>query len=162
LRGRPEIGDPDAVAEYLRDFHKAFVDAASTHVTDERVLAQMRRIGWLLSSVERNKVEVRLYHSDYDFQPMEYSEKRPCSLLPSDMTVEQSSPAEHELMAALRVCRSARDVDVTVEENLKVMARYFDRQKEVSAVLGTGIQVGYHTLAGEIEVTEIMPLADFR
>jgi len=76
------------------------------------------------------------------------------------MTAEQSLPAELELKRRLRICRHARDVDRTLDHNIKVIADYFVRQSQVSKVLGTGIQVGYQTRGGTIERTDIMLLSD--
>jgi len=92
---------------------------------------------------------------------MEYTEGRPCTILPTDMTPDQSGPAERELMARLVVCRRAEKILVSLTRNMSVMAKYFDRQRQISAVLGTGIQIGFHTWGGEMVATDIIPLSDF-
>jgi hypothetical protein len=103
---------------------------------------------------------MRMYHSTHDFEPLWYEEGVPGSLLPIDMTAEQSLPAELELKRRLRVCRHARDIDRTLDHNIKIVAHYFVRQSRVSRVLETGIQVGYQTRDGAIERTDIMLLSD--
>jgi hypothetical protein len=135
-----EMADPDEVAEYLRDFRTGFL--SSSKITDERIAPLAGPGSWILSSIERGSLQVRAYISAFDFEPMEFPEGRPCSILPTDMTPEQSGPAEMELMASLSVCRRASELDASLERNMRVLAKYFDRQRHVSASLALVFRSG--------------------
>ena len=129
-----EMTDPTEIAQYMRDFHGGFLSTARANPAYTPVRTLLDQVGWLVSSVEGGRVQLRMYHSTHEFEPMWYEEGVPGSLLPIDMTAEQSLPAELELKRRLRICRHARDVDRTLDHNIKVIAHYFVRQSQVSKV----------------------------
>jgi hypothetical protein len=155
-----DLSDPQEMGDYFREFAKARKAAMRPHVSDPRVLAEMDHVGWVLSSVEDGELALRRYNWISAFESEWFPEGTPASMLPSDMTAELSKPAEMQLMRSLRVCRRERDLDSSLEHNLRMVVRYFRQQSLVSTILGSGVQIGYHTRDAETEILDIMQLAD--
>jgi len=156
-----EVRDSTFITDYLRDFMPAFVREASKRVTDPRLVPQLGRAGWILTSVERGRLHVRLYHSDSAFSPDELDEEAPLVLLPLDMTAKQSLPLELDLMNELCACHSESTVATSLGGNLAAIVRFFRRASAMSVHLGVGLQVGIHHRGGHVEVQPIRPLSDF-
>ena len=87
-----EMTDPTEIAQYMRDFHGGFLSTARANPAYTPVRTLLDQVGWLVSSVEGGRVQLRMYHSTHEFEPMWYEEGVPGSLLPIDMTAEQSLP----------------------------------------------------------------------
>ena len=159
LAEQPEIlSDADETADFFRHFVRARSAALATQVTDPRVVEQVPQVGWLTSAIEDSELSVKRFHWSTEFEPEYMPTRTPASLLPTDLSAEISYPAELRLMKALRVCRGDRDLEGSFEHNLRMVVRYFKEQSALSHMLGSGLQVGYHTKDGDIEVLDIMQL----
>jgi len=76
-----EMTDPTEIAQYMRDFHGGFLPTARANPAYTPVRTLLDQVGWLVSSVEGGRVQLRMYHSTHEFEPMWYEEGVPGSLL---------------------------------------------------------------------------------
>jgi hypothetical protein len=162
LSARPDdLAQPAAVAQYMREFLGGFLSTATPRVQDERAKPLLDTVGWALSSVERRAVHVRLYHSSLNFKPIDAPVRRPATLLPIDVTRPQTDPLEAVLMSRLRRAKTAAAFEETLDANLRALVDFYKSVRRISEVLGPAIQVGCQTVDGEVELGDLMPLADF-
>lgn len=154
------LDTPEGVTEFLQGFMGPAGFFSTARIGDERVRAMAHRVGWMFTSVEANRSHLRFYHSDCDFVPLEPPPRMPAVLLPMDVTPQQSVQHERVMMNAFRVAKEATEIDASLEHNMRVLVRFFRSIVSISKVLGQGIQLGYQTVAGEVELTKVLPLAD--
>jgi hypothetical protein len=161
LKDRSQIlSDPAEMTQFMQGFWGPHGFWSTAKVDDERVGSWARRIGWIFTSVERGEVHLRYYHSERRFEPIDVPRRFPATLLPVDVTAKESESHELRLKANLRKALKAESVDRTLDQNLAAFARFFKKMSTISKVLGPGIQVGYQTGDGEVELTDVMPLSE--
>ncbi len=161
VKDRPEVvGDPSELSLFMQGFMGPSGFLSTAKIDDPRAIPAAQRTGWLFTSVETQRVHVRLYHSDHNFVPRELPGSAPLVLLPIDVTPQQSMPHEMRLCRSLRPAKTAREIDGTLDRNLSVLAEFFRAIRAMSSALGPASQVGYQTTNGEVELTDLMDLDD--
>jgi hypothetical protein len=131
------------------------------HVTDERTKDLLvHHTSFFATGLGPGRPSLTLFHPADNYAPEVFSPGQAQSLLPYDVPPGTTRPQQTALLQGLRQAQQASNLDILFARALEAIKAYFAFMHAKSADVGSRFQVGVHTAGEEVEILELMPVAE--